>query len=96
LIAKYDNRGSTLCFVEALALMSRYRDHNDVVGNVEPDGEFTPPPQLAQYEAPIVETIPSVAYTVEEVMQAHHRNLFQPKRRPIASASFHSRSLSRF
>jgi hypothetical protein len=89
--------------------MARFRDHNDVVGNVEADGDrvvgevpapvvdWTPPPPLAQYNGSIVGTVPSITMpTVEEALRAHSRNLDASQRPPLASARFHTRSLRRF
>lgn len=78
--------------------MTRHRDHNDRVGNLEPAGEYTPPAQLAQFNGTIVEVIPSVTLpSVEQALRLHSSALDAAARRPqIASASFRHRSLRRF
>jgi hypothetical protein len=95
-------RLATHCFVEATDLAARYVDPEKAKGNLpegEPLAEYVPPPQLPQYEAPIVGTVPSVELpSVEEALRLHSQALDAAERRPrIASASFRSsRSLSRF
>lgn len=79
---------------------ARHKDHNDVVGNLPPGAplsEWTPSPQLLQYNGRVAEIIPAVKLPdIDEAIRANSRALdAAAKRPPIASAGFKHHSLRR-
>jgi hypothetical protein len=75
--------------------LRRYRDPESDRGHLTDVGEVTPG-ELVEYQPRLVETIEGVAMpSVEDVMWAHHQNLFRPRVRPHRIAFNTHRSLRR-
>ena len=53
--------------------MARFRDRNDAVGNVAPEGERVVGEPLVEYAPRIVDIIPEHAYSGEAILELHRQ-----------------------
>jgi hypothetical protein len=84
---------ASICFEGDLP---RHRDHNDVVGNLAPEGERVVG-ELVEYAVPIIDVIAAYPYSQDEIIAAYRQRCAMrippPAPRP---AAFRHRSLKRF